>query len=94
MNIRLTTAIVMGLVGAAFAGPTNLVQTVTYNGETVTMRLTRQNLRGSYFELWVQNTNGTYTAVTPVEERSYLGTVDEYPDAGIRDSTGQWCFPW
>ncbi len=81
MNFKLIVAIVMGLGSAAFAGPLNLVQTVTHNGETITLRLTRQNLRGEHFELWTQNTNGTYSVVTPVAERSYIGTVDGHPDA-------------
>ena len=67
---------------AALAAPATLTQSVTYNGsETITLRLTKENLRGDHFELWVQNSSGGYDVVTPVEERSYIGTVDEYPDA-------------
>ncbi|MFD0895687.1 hypothetical protein KBB96_01800 [Luteolibacter ambystomatis] len=61
--------------------PATLQQQVTYNGQTVTMQLTKLNLRGSNFELKVQNSSGGYTTVTPVAERSYMGTVDEYPGA-------------
>jgi autotransporter-associated beta strand protein len=67
--------------GVLSAAPATLVQPVTRNGVTATMRLTKQDLRGAHFELWTQNAAGTYDVVTPVEERSYLGTVDEFPDA-------------
>lgn len=80
----LTRAMVAALTllsGAALAAPTTLTQSVTYNGETITMQLTRENLRGAHFELWAQNAAGTYDVITPVAERSYLGTVDEYPGA-------------
>jgi len=66
---------------SALAAPDTLTQSVTYFGETYTMQLTRQNIRGQWFELWVQNSSGGYDVVTPVEERSYLGTVDGHPDA-------------
>jgi hypothetical protein len=45
------------------------------------MNLTKQNLRGPNFELLVQNSAGGYDPVTPVEERSYLGTVAEHSGA-------------
>ncbi|MFC4992838.1 cadherin domain-containing protein [Rubritalea tangerina] len=63
------------------AAPDTLTQSVTYNGETVTLRLTKQNLRGAAFEVLVQNNSGGYDPYTPVGERSYIGTVDEYPGA-------------
>ena len=62
-------------------GEATLTQSVTYSGETITMRLTQEDLRGEHFELWVQNSAGGYDVVEPVTERSYMGTVDEYPDA-------------
>lgn len=71
----------MALVQAAFAAPDTLTQTVTYSGQTITMRLTRQDLRGPHFQLRAQNSTGAYDTITPVPERSYLGTVDEFPDA-------------
>ncbi|MCB0892163.1 MAG: hypothetical protein KDB51_10115, partial [Propionibacteriaceae bacterium] len=71
----------MGLGQVASAAPATHVQSVTHNSETITMRLTRENLRGAHFELWAQNAAGTYDVVTPVAERSYLGTVDEHPGA-------------
>lgn len=71
--------------------PATLNQSVTYNGETVTLQMTRQDLRGSYFELWAQNGTGGYDVIVPTAERSYLGTVAEYPGAvvgGIRQDDG------
>ncbi|QQL44668.1 cadherin domain-containing protein [Sulfuriroseicoccus oceanibius] len=80
---------IMTLAVAAFAAmanvvtgaPESMVQSVTRNDETITLRLTREDLRGSNFELLAQNASGGYDVITPVAERSYLGTVDEYPDA-------------
>ncbi|GAA5496110.1 hypothetical protein Rhal01_02291 [Rubritalea halochordaticola] len=63
------------------AAPSTITQSVTYNGETITLQLTKENLRGSQFEVLVQNSSGTYDTYTAVEERSYIGTVDEYPGA-------------
>ena len=85
-------ATVMTLMNAAIAAPATLDQTVSYNDEIITMRLTKENLRGANFELWSQNSSGGYDVVTPVEERSYIGTVDEYPGAiscGILQDDGQ-----
>ena len=76
----MTTAFT-ALFNIAFAAPATLTQSVTSDGETITLQLTKQNLRGANFELWSQNAAGTYDVVTPVDERSYLGTVDEYPAA-------------
>ena len=72
--------------------PETHVQTVIHGGETITMRLAKQDLRGSHFELWAQNSSGTYDVIAAVEERSYLGTVDEYSGAvafGIFQDNGQ-----
>jgi hypothetical protein len=63
------------------ASPATHVQSVTNGGEVVTMRLRLQNIRGSNFELWSQDDAGQYHVEAPVNERSYLGTVDEYPGA-------------
>ncbi len=82
----------LGLSHVASAAPATLVQPVTYSGQTITMRLTLQNLRGANFQLRAQNAAGTYDTLTPVEERSYIGTVDEFPDAiasGIIQDDGQ-----
>jgi len=69
------TAVVLNLFSAnvAHAAPVTVVQSVTYNSETITMRMSLQNLRGGNFELWTQNASGTYDVVTPVDERSYIG---------------------
>ena len=86
------TAILMGTASLLFAAPATLTNSVTYNGETITMRLTKETLRGSEFELWSQNASGTYDVITPVDERSYMGTVDGYPGAvscGILQDDGQ-----
>lgn len=96
-NLRLrlflqVCAILVFVVNHAMAAPSSLVQTITYNNETITMRLTKEDLRGANFELWSQNSSGGYDVVTPVAERSYIGTVDEYPGAiscGILQDDGQ-----
>ncbi len=63
------------------AAPATLVKTVTYQGETITLQLAREAIRGAHFEVLAQNAAGIYESFTPVAERSYLGTVDEYPGA-------------
>lgn len=63
------------------AAPSTITQSVTHNGETITLQLNKENLRGSNFEVLVQNSSGGYNTYTPVDERSYIGTVDEYPGA-------------
>lgn len=83
-NIRLLSWTVCLLwigVNSLSAAPATLTQSVTNGGETITLQLTKQNLRGANFELWSQNSSGSYDVVTPVSERSYIGTVDEYPGA-------------
>lgn len=81
MRTYMITVCVLILCVFSFAAPATWTQSVTYNGDTITMQLTKENLRGSQFELWEQNRSGRYDPVTPVEERSYIGTVAEYPDA-------------
>ncbi|MBP7948061.1 MAG: autotransporter-associated beta strand repeat-containing protein [Verrucomicrobiales bacterium] len=71
----------LAFIHTALAAPDTLVQTVTKDGQTLTLRLTKQDLRGSNFGVKVQNSSGTYDNFTPVPERSYLGTVDGKPDA-------------
>lgn len=80
-SIFCTLILSLLLAGNAKALEDNITQTVTHNGETITLRLTRQVLRGLHFEVMVQNSSGGFDAYTPGEERSYLGTVDEYPGA-------------
>lgn len=80
-TVSLITVILSGLSSSAIAAPATLVQSVTYEGETITMRMQKENLRGANFELLSQNASGGYDTITAVAERSYLGTVDEYPGA-------------
>jgi hypothetical protein len=93
VSLRLLAALCCAIVTAAtVAAPATLTQPVSSDGETITLRLTLQQLRGLQFELWVQNAAGGYDAITPVAERAYLGTVDEYPGAvasGILQDDGQ-----
>ncbi|GAA5497576.1 hypothetical protein Rhal01_03772 [Rubritalea halochordaticola] len=63
------------------AVPDTLTQTVSHGGETITLQLKKEPIRGAEFEVLVQNSSGGYDVYDPVEERSYLGTVAEYPDA-------------
>lgn len=84
-------AIVCTVPAAALAADTNITQVVNYNGQTATMRLTRQNLRGPNFEVVRQDADGSFTPVTVTPERAYLGRVDEFPDAvasGILTESG------
>ncbi|WP_159435086.1 cadherin domain-containing protein [Rubritalea squalenifaciens] len=77
--------------GLSEAAPTALTQSVTYNGETITLQLKKESLRGAGFEVFVQNSSGGLDAYSPVDERSYIGTVDEYPGAiacGIQKDDG------
>jgi hypothetical protein len=69
------------LPGLLQAAPDNVEQVVTHQGRTATLRLSRLDLRGQYFELLAQNSAGTYDTTTAVPERSYLGMVDEFPGA-------------
>ena len=62
------------------AAPDAIVQEVTLENETVTMRLTRQDLRGAHFDFRSQQDGGSRRLI-PVLERSYLGTVDGAPGA-------------
>lgn len=74
--------IILGLVYTASAAPATHTQSVTHDGETITLQLKKENLRGANFEVLTQNAAGGYDAFTSVvAERSYLGTVDEYPGA-------------
>ncbi|RYD67800.1 MAG: hypothetical protein EOP83_02025 [Verrucomicrobiaceae bacterium] len=74
-------AIICPSIATTSAADLNITHAVTYNGQTATMQLTRQNLRGPNFEVVKQESNGSFTPVTVTSERAYLGTVDEFPDA-------------
>ena len=92
MKHGMIAAVLIGLVSGTFAAPATWEQEVTYNGETITMQLTKENLRGSNFELWSQNAAGDYAVIPAVDERSYMGTVDGYPGAvscGVLQDDGQ-----
>ncbi len=83
--------LLLGMVSNATAAPATLTQSVIRNGNTVTMQLKRQDLRGANFELLTQNSSGAYVPATVVDERSYIGTVDGFPGAvscGILQDNG------
>ncbi|MBB80003.1 MAG: hypothetical protein CMN02_03205 [Roseibacillus sp.] len=63
------------------AAPDSLVQTVTFEDQTLTMLLTRQDLRGSAFGMRRQQSGGGIRRINPVPERSYLGNIAEIPGA-------------
>lgn len=52
MKNLILAVVLMVLVHAALAAPATLAQSATYDSETIPMRLTKENLRGSEFELW------------------------------------------
>ena len=81
--VLLSLVLLLGSVHAQ--GPATLTQSVTDGSQTLTLRMTRVDLRGAHFELWTQNGSGGFDVITntAVGERSYLGTVDEYPDAYV-----------
>jgi hypothetical protein len=82
--------IVMGSV-AVFAAEATLTQSVSDGVETITLQMTLESVRGSNFEVLVQNSLGSYDSHTPAEVSTYIGTVDEYPGAiaaGILKSNG------
>ncbi len=60
-------------------------------GDTYTLRMTLESVRGPYFELINHDAADTYNAVAVGEVRTYVGTIDECPDAivaGILRSNG------
>ncbi|WP_169853159.1 DUF7594 domain-containing protein [Anaerohalosphaera lusitana] len=61
--------------------PATITQQVSDGNETITLQMTKETIRGSYFEVLVQNSSGTYDTYTAGEVRTYMGTVDEYPGA-------------
>lgn len=85
------TVLTIVMAQPTLAAPSSLIRQATHNTETVTLRLTKENLRGANFELWAQNSTGAYDVIAPVAERSYIGSVDEYPGAvsyGILQDNG------
>jgi hypothetical protein len=59
----------------------DIVQQVTFSGQTLTMRLHKVPLRGPHFDYRIQQAGGAYISQSVPMERAYLGTVDERPDA-------------
>ena len=69
------------LVPTLHAAPDEIVQEVTLGEETLTMRLTRLDLRSSTFDFRFQDSQGSIRRIAAVPERSYLGSVDDRPGA-------------
>jgi len=96
IKAALIVAIWMTLINITFAAPSTWDQSVTYNGETITMRLKKVSIRGSNFEVRAYSSANNYNTITPVARRSYIGTVDGHPgavSAGIlRDDGTFWGF--
>ena len=73
------------------AAPDQIVQEVSLGDQTLTMRLTRLDLRGSGFDFRLQQPDGSIRRLRSVPERSYLGGVDDRPGAvscGIQRDDG------
>ncbi|WP_082573943.1 MULTISPECIES: RICIN domain-containing protein [unclassified Nocardioides] len=68
---------------AGAAPPSSLERTVTHDGRTLKVRLTRVNTRAPEFEVLVQQASGALVATAAPAERSYLGTVDGVPGASV-----------
>lgn len=71
--------------------PIELTQTVIHNGETITLKLKRESLRGEHFEVWTQNATGGYDVFSPVAASTYFGSVEEHPGAivaGVKKADG------
>ncbi|AQT68750.1 Alpha-amylase/pullulanase [Anaerohalosphaera lusitana] len=91
INHKFAMVLVLLASSFAFSAPATLTQTVSDGSETITLRMTLESVRGSYFEVLMQNSSGTYDIHTPAEVSTYLGTVDEYPGAiaaGLLKSDG------
>ncbi|AQT68069.1 hypothetical protein STSP2_01224 [Anaerohalosphaera lusitana] len=77
---------------ATGAAPETLTQQVNHNGGTLTLRMTKETVRGPQFNVKVQNASGAYGDYTAGEVRTYMGTVDEDPSAlvaGVLSDNGQ-----
>lgn len=70
-----------GSAVAASAPPSVLERTVTRDGRSLKVRLTRVSTRAPGFEVLVQQPSGALVAEAAPAERSYLGTVDGVPGA-------------
>ena len=84
LAVACALAVVLCVVPGAWAhdpADEDIVQQVTFSGETLTMRLHKVALRGPHFQYRVQQAGGAYVDQSVGLERAYLGTVDERPDA-------------
>ncbi|WP_182378965.1 ricin-type beta-trefoil lectin domain protein [Nocardioides sp. WS12] len=68
-------------VVAGSAPPSTLERTVTRDGRSLKVRLSRVSTRAPGFEVLVQQASGALVAQAAPAERSYLGTVDGVPGA-------------
>ena len=73
--------IVLVAANAYASAPSTYTQSVTYNGETITLNMTKHSVRGSYYEVKVQDATGSYSSYTAPEVRTYVGCAAEYPDS-------------
>ncbi|MEN8127685.1 MAG: LamG-like jellyroll fold domain-containing protein [Planctomycetota bacterium] len=93
-NMRPFAAVLVVLLCSSLLiaeSPATLTQSVTDGVETITLQMTLESIRGSNFEVLVQNSSGTYDTHTAAAVSTYIGTVDEYPGAiaaGILKSDG------
>lgn len=69
------------LISITWAAPQKLTQKVSLDGDTITLQLQKVKIRGDYFEVLTRDEGDKYKECSVVEERSYIGTVDEYPGA-------------
>ncbi|AQT68099.1 hypothetical protein STSP2_01254 [Anaerohalosphaera lusitana] len=61
--------------------PETFTQNVTHDGQTITLQMVKDSVRGPDFEVLVQNAQGNYNSWQPGEVRTYIGTVYQRPDA-------------
>lgn len=66
---------------AGSLAPSVLERTVTHDGRSLKVRLSRVNTRAPGFEVLVQQASGALVPAAAPAERSYLGTVDGVPGA-------------
>lgn len=66
----------MSSPAAVAAESTDLVRTVTYNGTTLTLRMSPVTVRTADFRVDVQQADGTLASYSPAPSKAYLGSVD------------------
>jgi hypothetical protein len=79
--ILFATVAAVWLQDISAAAPDSIIQTVTNDGETYTLCMQRETVRSQNFEVLVQGNTGDYTPYDAGEIRTYLGEVEELPDA-------------